>query len=147
MIKILKLVFISFIILFINYDNYNHIDKYNIPVDELCLIKNITGFPCPGCGMTRAHIEVLKLNFKRAFFYHPLFIFPSIIFFIVIFRKKLKIANYIYNNNFITISMLIIFIIVYIVRFVLLFPNTEPFTYNYNSKFYTVLKILINIIK
>ncbi|WP_300368448.1 DUF2752 domain-containing protein [Brachyspira sp.] len=147
MIKILKLVFVSFIILFINYDSNKYADEYYINIDELCLIKNITGFPCPSCGMTRAYIEVFKLNFNKAFHYHPLFIFPSIIFFITIFRDKLKIANYIYNNYYIIISVLLIFILVYFIRFILLFPNQEPFTYNYNSKFYTVLKALIYVFK
>lgn len=146
MIKILKLILISFLTLFIIYDSNTHIKIYDIPIGELCLIRKTTGFPCPACGMTRAHIELMKLNFKKAFYYHPLFILPTIIFAIVIFRSKFKIADYIYNNNYITISILIIFIIVYIVRFVLLFPNQEPFTYNYNSDFYKILKILKNII-
>ncbi|CRF32187.1 hypothetical membrane protein [Brachyspira suanatina] len=147
MIKILKLVLISFLAFFINYDGNKHSDKYSIPIDELCMIRKVTGYPCPGCGMTRAHIEILKLNFKKAFYYHPLFIFPSIIFFIIIFKKKLKIANYIYHNNYIIMSILLIFIIVYIVRFVLLFPNEEPFTYNYDSEFYKIFKIIKYILK
>lgn len=147
MIKILKLLLISLAAFFIIYDGNKHFDKYYIPIDRLCMIRNVTGFPCPGCGMTRAHIEVLKLNFKRAFYYHPLFIFPSIIFFIIIFKKKFKIANYIYNNNYIIMAMLLIFIILYIVRFVLLFPNEEPFTYNYDSEFYKTFKIIKDILK
>ena len=147
MTKILKLILLSFLAFFVNYDSSKHFDKYYIPIDKLCMIRNVTGYPCPGCGMTRAHIEVLKLNFKNAFYYHPLFIFPSIIFFAVIFQKRLKIANYIYHNNYIIISILLIFIIVYIIRFILLFPNEEPFTYNYDSEFYKAFKIIKNILK
>lgn len=146
MFKIIKIILIALLVLFINYDNKNHKAAYSIPIDDLCIIRNNTGFPCPSCGMTRAHIEILKLNFKKAFYYHPLFMFPSIIFLIVILRNKSKIASFIYNNNYIIITMLIIFISVYIVRFILLFPNEEPFTYNYNSNMYYIFKILKNTI-
>lgn len=145
MFKIIKIILIALLVLFVNYDNKNHNAAYNIPIDDLCIIRKNTGFPCPSCGMTRAHIEILKLNFKKAFYYHPLFMLPSIIFLIVILRNKSKTANYIYNNNYITITILIIFIAVYVVRFIMFFPNEEPFTYNYSSNLYSFIKIMQNI--
>ena len=39
-----------------------------------CIIKYLTGVSCPGCGMTRACISALRLDFQAAFFYHPLWI-------------------------------------------------------------------------
>ena len=68
MIKILKLILISFLTIFIIYDSNTHIKIYDIPIGELCLIRKTTGFPCPACGMTRAHIELMKLNFKKMSF-------------------------------------------------------------------------------
>lgn len=144
--KIIKLILIIFSVLFINYDKNKYADYY-IPIGELCLIKSTAGFPCPSCGMTRAHIEALRFNFKKAFDYHPLFIFPSIIFFTVIFRNKFRAAEYLYNNKYINTVFLFIFIIVYIIRFILLFPHKEPFTYNYNSNIYFIFNNIINIIK
>ena len=38
-----------------------------------CPIKWLTGVSCAGCGMTRAWLSVLRLDFKAAFYYHPLF--------------------------------------------------------------------------
>lgn len=38
-----------------------------------CPIKFITGISCAGCGMTRAWLAVLHLDFEAAFYYHPLF--------------------------------------------------------------------------
>ena len=38
-----------------------------------CPIKFITGISCPGCGMTRAWLEALRLDFDAALAYHPLF--------------------------------------------------------------------------
>lgn len=38
-----------------------------------CPIRNATGIPCPGCGMSRAWLAVLGLDFPEAFRYHPMF--------------------------------------------------------------------------
>ena len=38
-----------------------------------CIVKSIVGFPCPGCGMTRAVISALRLDFTAAFALHPMF--------------------------------------------------------------------------
>ena len=37
-----------------------------------CPIKYLLGISCPGCGMSRACISALRLDFAAAFFYHPL---------------------------------------------------------------------------
>ena len=39
-----------------------------------CPIKFVTGVSCPGCGMTRACLSALRLDFADAFYYHPLWI-------------------------------------------------------------------------
>ena len=38
-----------------------------------CVIYEIFGIPCPGCGMTRAWLAILKLDFYKAFSYHFMF--------------------------------------------------------------------------
>lgn len=65
----------------------------NIPVT--CIFKSVTGISCPACGMTRAFISILHLNFLNAFLLNilsiPLFIFiciSVIIMIIEIFRNK-----------------------------------------------------------
>lgn len=42
-----------------------------------CILLNVTGMPCPFCGMSRAAGEMVKLNFIKSFYYNP----SSIIFF------------------------------------------------------------------
>ena len=39
----------------------------------ICFFKAMTGIPCPGCGMTRALFAAARGQFKRAFYFHPLF--------------------------------------------------------------------------
>lgn len=41
--------------------------------DISCFILELTGIPCPGCGMTRALLAALKFRFDEAFVLHPMF--------------------------------------------------------------------------
>ena len=41
-----------------------------------CPILYLTGVRCPGCGMTRALLSAVRLDFATAFSYH--FMFPSV---------------------------------------------------------------------
>lgn len=87
----------------------------------LCPIYNIFGIPCFACGITRAYTLFFTGNFKDAFMMHPLFLLP-LIFLLNRFRRK-----------WIVVSVIGIFLAVYIIRFWLLFPTVPPFNYNYNS--------------
>lgn len=44
-----------------------------------CPIRQLTGIPCPGCGMSRAWLCVLQFRFEEAFRYHPLFFLAPLI--------------------------------------------------------------------
>ena len=51
-----------------------------------CLFKAITGIPCPGCGMTRAFLELAEGDFVAAFQLNPF----SIPFFLVLIFSAFK---------------------------------------------------------
>ena len=38
-----------------------------------CLLRRLTGISCPGCGLSRAYLACLRLDFGAAFTFHPLF--------------------------------------------------------------------------
>lgn len=38
-----------------------------------CPVRRLTGVPCPGCGMSRAWLAVLRLDLTGAVSYHPMF--------------------------------------------------------------------------
>ena len=38
----------------------------------LCLVKNLFGVNCPGCGLTRGFVAILQLDFRMAFRYNVL---------------------------------------------------------------------------
>ena len=42
-----------------------------LPVVPLCLFKMLTGFPCPGCGLTHAFCSISHGHFKTAWQANP----------------------------------------------------------------------------
>ena len=49
-----------------------------------CVLRSILGFPCPGCGLTRAWLAALRLDFSAAFTWHPMFwCIPVLVLFIL----------------------------------------------------------------
>lgn len=97
-----------------------------------CLVKRTIGFPCPGCGMSRASIYFITLQFRKAFYFHP-FVFVMPFIFIVVFFKNLKFVRTIFYSKVFWSSIIILFIGIYIIRMILLFPDTVPMDYYENS--------------
>lgn len=98
-----------------------------------CIFKSIIGVPCPGCGLTRAWISFIKGTISEAFYWHPLFLMiPALAILILLYFK----GSFIKYRRYILIAIVTIvglYIIVYIVRMVILFPSVEPLDYNRQS--------------
>ena len=80
-----------------------------------CPIKFATGISCPGCGMTRAWLSALSLQFDLAFAYHPLFWLLPFVLAIVALREHI-------NKRFYT-ALLLVFVVallsVWVIRLIL----------------------------
>lgn len=76
-----------------------------------CPIKYITGISCAGCGMTRACFSALRLDFSRAFYYHPLFWMVPVIGAIVLNQKKIPDKLYKAGMALLVLSFLVVYII------------------------------------
>ncbi len=95
---------------------------------ELCVFRRVTGLPCPSCGMTRSYLALFSGDIGRAFFMHPLFpLIPLIAFLVIYSHYKEK------NFTKIYIALCVLFIVVYIIRMIVLFPHTYPFDYEHSS--------------
>lgn len=55
---------------------------YMIDIKVPCIFHKITGFYCPGCGITRMFVEIFRLRFYEAFYYNEL-CFSYLILFII----------------------------------------------------------------
>lgn len=74
------------------------------------------GIPCPGCGMTRALIAAARLDFKAAFYYHPLFLVVIIaaVYMLLKLTGRVSVSKKAENN--LLKAICILFITVYIIR-------------------------------
>lgn len=107
--------------------------------DNLCILKKVTGIPCPGCGMTRAYLSLLKLNIRDAFFYNPIFwTLPVII--ILMIKKPTKFIN------IIKYFILGLIILTYVIRMILFFPEIAPMDYYDKSIVNIVRNYIVNFI-
>ncbi len=43
-----------------------------LPLPEVCTFHNLTGLPCPGCGLTRSLVAAAHGRFKTSFAFHRL---------------------------------------------------------------------------
>ena len=99
-----------------------------------CPIKYLTGLSCPGCGMTRAILCLLRFDFSGAWFYHPLvFALPifalAYIFFAVKRNKKAQ--------NITLIVIATVFFAVYLAR--MIFGDGQIVSFSpENSVFYNM---------
>lgn len=108
-----------------------------------CLIRDITGFPCPGCGMTRALLAAIHCDMAEAFRMHPLFWLPPIMMLAaIILAWRASDILTIKKASRIGLVLIIVFIAVYIVRMILFFPDVEPMTYQQQSLFGMIGRLL-----
>lgn len=82
--------------------------------DLPCVIRQLTGIPCPGCGMSRAWLQVFQLDFAGAFGYHPMFWSVPILAVYILYDGK-PIPNP-KVNNILLIILLAAFFLCYIFR-------------------------------
>lgn len=54
-----------------------------------CPIRYVTGISCPGCGMSRAWLSLLRLDWAGAFAFHPLFWTPPLAAALLFFRRRI----------------------------------------------------------
>ena len=97
------------------------IEKGVNSVDEsYCLMLDVTGIPCPFCGLARGFLQFINFNFEKGLYHNPssLFLFGAgglillVVFALSLFNYKIDIKNY----NILWLVILIVFIIVWILN-------------------------------
>lgn len=106
-----------------------------------------TGYPCPGCGMTRAAFRILRFDFAGAWEMHP-FVFA-----IIILALWWGVQRYIFQNTDMKVfwkAVVVVgigMIIYYLWRMYTYFPGEAPMSFYNNNYFRRFLNIINNVIK
>ena len=108
---------------------------------SLCPMVIMTGFPCPGCGLTRAMFMVLRGDFAGAWKMHP-FIYG-----VIILVGWFCVRRYIQRKETKSLGKWVILLCVglilyYVYRMVRYFPGDAPMSYYYGSVGYRVWEIV-----
>ena len=54
----------------------------DFPMPGVCTFKSMTGLDCPGCGLTRSFVHLVRANFARAWQFNPagILVFAVVVF-------------------------------------------------------------------
>ena len=107
-----------------------------------CPIKAVTGFPCPGCGLTRGCLALLRLDFAGAFHWHPLSFLVPAAFLIYIFRDSWKPLGF-FTKAPVLVTAAVLMLAVYIWRMKTLFPYVAPMNFQMKSLFGKFVHLLL----
>lgn len=105
-----------------------------------CPFKWFFGIPCPGCGMLRACLSLIKLDFSAAFAYHPL-VFLMIPVGIYLLLKRLGVFSFKKRTE--TAFLIVLAVIFGSVYFIRLFGDSQVVKIDFNS---SVLHKIITLI-
>lgn len=109
-------------------------------INTMCFFRNITGLPCPGCGLTRAGLALFRGEIMQSLHYHPLLV-PLVVIILLylysfFFYKRLYL--FFSKNTIFWFLLGVIFIGAYLVRIFMYFPDIEPMNYEEKSFFYNL---------
>jgi len=96
---------------------------------SLCLLVAITGYPCPGCGMTRAAFCLLHLDFAEAFRMHPFIYVIGGYMAIFAWNRYIRLRKAGKFLNITLIAIMIAMILFYLWRMKMYFPGDPPMSY------------------
>ncbi len=96
---------------------------------SLCPMVMITGFPCPGCGLTRAGMLLLKFDFAGAFRLQPC-IYPVAVYILLFgWNRYIRGRRMGRGLKFSLIVLMAFVILFYIWRMAYCFPGEPPMSY------------------
>lgn len=104
-----------------------------------CPLVITTGFPCPGCGMTRALLFLFTGQIERSWNAHPMAVFWVLLaIYCVVMRYIL--GKEVKGFKTMAVILLSAMLICYIYRMATLFPNQPPMSYTRNNLLLKFLK-------
>lgn len=100
----------------------------NLVFHAFCPLVIFCGFPCPGCGISRAAVYFAAGRWKMAWQLNPV-IFPIVLFAAYFFLNRYLLGRNVKGVKTMTGTLLALLVVVYIVRMYLYFPDRVPCIY------------------
>jgi hypothetical protein len=104
---------------------------------SICSFYNVTGLPCPGCGLTRSIIYLSHLNFEKAFRSNPMgFPIYLVLLFLALYnfiplapRKRLDRLLRVHHRLFVILGILVLagMLITWIFRLIVVYDHHMPY--------------------
>ena len=111
---------------------------------DVCISQVLFGFPCPGCGLTRAGILVLTFRFVEAWQMHP-FIYAWLFFILYICYNRYIRGTKVKAIVPLLIGITLAMFVFYLYRMYRFYPDVEPMTQQSESVYHTIMDFLHNI--
>lgn len=97
-----------------------------------CPMVIVTGFPCAGCGLTRAFLYLLQGQFIRAIKLNPMVI-PIFLFLIYFFVYRYLLGKTVRYLNLLLALLAVAALVTYGIRMYLYFPGRPPYVYTQDN--------------
>lgn len=107
-----------------------------------CPVVKILGIPCPSCGLTRAGIRLLHLDFQGAWEIHPFIYGVVLLVVLFVWERYIRLnknPKWILNLAYIMIVCLLVY---YIYRMYKYFPGEPPMSYYENNMVSRIRELL-----
>lgn len=108
---------------------------------DVCPTQILFGFPCPGCGLTRAGLLVLRFRFAEAWQMHP-FIYAWLFLFVYVCYNRYVRGKKIRGLIPLVIGVTLAMFAFYIYRMYRYYPDVEPLTQQSDSMYHTAKELL-----
>lgn len=108
--------------------------------EDVCPTQILFGFPCPGCGLTRAGLLLLSFQWGKAWQMHP-FIYVWLCFAVYVCYKRYIRGMKVRGGMRIAVVILSAMIVFYIYRMLMFYPEVEPMIQQKESIYHSFVAI------
>lgn len=109
--------------------------------EDVCPSQILFGCPCPGCGLTRAGMLVIRFRFAEAWQMHP-FIYAWLFLLLYVCYNRYIRGKKAKGLIPLVIGITIVMFVFYIYRMCRYYPNVEPMTQQSDSLYHTVMDFM-----
>ena len=116
---------VPFFLMLFNPDN--HLES----AQSLCLFKMLTGFPCPGCGITKSLVYLYEGNVQKSLYHHvlgPFVLLFCVVTFLVLCTElitKKEYFNKLLFNKKLAYSLALFLIVYHFIRIIYFVKNNS----------------------